>query len=303
LLENADIEKNSALQNRITKACIYFAPKFENIIMQSMPEVGTDNKALMKSTSDLLERFGNEARVKHACLQYGTGGFQVAGFLETRARASIRSPGKTRKTTDKDLSDANIKHPELLKKIKQWRNDLAAAQGLSHYQIISRKAMFGIAGLLPVSRNELLEINGIGQKKVKQYGEELLEMISNYIRDNNISKTVDDTPLVIKKKPKKPDSKVLSYELFIEGKEIPEIAQERGLAVSTIEGHLSYFVGTGELPVDKLLSPEKLAKIKEYFIETEDLSLGPAKIVMGDEVSWGELRFVIRHLELEKTRF
>lgn len=301
LSENADIEKNSALQDRITKACIYFAPKFENIIIQSMPEVGTDNKALMKSTSDLLERFGNEARVKHACLQYGTGGFQVAGFLETRARASIGSTGKTRKTADKDLNDANVKHPGLLKKIKQWRNDLAAEQGLSHYQVISRKAMFGIADLLPVSRNELLEINGIGQKKVKQYGEELLEMISNYIRDNNISKTVDESPLVIKKKEKKPDSKVLSYELFKEGKKIPEIAQERGLAVSTIEGHLSYFVGSGELPVEKLLSPEKLAKIKEYFIETEDLSLGPAKTVLGDEVSWGELRFVIRHLELEKT--
>lgn len=302
LTQNPDIEKNEDLQDRIKKACTYFSPRFETIVIKEMPEAEADNKVIKKTVDDLLERFGNEAQVKFACLQHCMEGFTVAGYLEVRAKSSIEPMPRKRKASIPDLSATGVSHPDLLNSIKQWRDRLADEQDVTHYRVISRQAMLEIADKLPASRKELLEINGLGQKKIKRFGSEILEIISGYLEENNIEKSVDDTPLLIKKKEKKPDSKLLSYELFKTGKSIAEIANERGFAASTIEGHLSHFVGTGEIAVEKLLDPEKFAKIKSYFSETEDLALGPAKTVLGDDVSWGELRFVIKHMEWEKNK-
>jgi uncharacterized protein YpbB len=114
---------------------------------------------------------------------------------------------------------------------------------------------------------------------------------------------VDDAPLILEKKEKKPDTKTLSFDLFNKGKTLEEVAQERGLAVSTIEGHMAHFVGTGEIPVEKFLPPEKLSKIKEFFADADDRSLGSAKAALGDDYSWSELRMVAKHLDwLEKKQ-
>jgi hypothetical protein len=61
-------------------------------------------------------------------------------------------------------------------------------------------------------------------------------------------------------------------------------------------------VGKGLIAASELVSPDKLALITSYFEETEDFRLGPAKTVLGDDVAWGDLKFVLKHLEfLEKS--
>jgi hypothetical protein len=301
LTQNPDIEKNEELQDRIKKACTYFVPRFETIVINAMPEAEADNKVLKKAVDDLLERFGSEAQVKYACLQHCVKGFTVAGYLEVRAKSSIEPPPRRRKASLPDYPATGVSYPDLLNRIRQWRDRLAEEEDVTHYRVISRQAMLEIADKLPVSRKELLEISGLGQKKVKRYGSEILEIISEYLEENKIGKSVDNAPLLIEKKEKKPDTKLVSYELFKAGKSIAEIATERGFASSTIEGHLSHFVGTGDIAVEKVLDPEKLAKIKSYFSKTEDQTLGPAKAALGEDVSWGELRFVIKHLEWERN--
>ena len=46
------------------------------------------------------------------------------------------------------------------------------------------------------------------------------------------------------------------------GKDIAAIAKERNLSTSTIDGHLAYFVGTGEIDINNLVSKEKQKLIK-----------------------------------------
>lgn len=292
-----DIEKNETLQQRITKAAAWFADKFESAVVKSLPEVESDNKALKKSTGDILDRLKVEGRVKLQCLQVCIQGFTVAAYLETRAKSAIEESPVKKRSYKEDFTDKQVSHPEMLKRIRQWRDNIAVQEDVTHYQVLSRRAMHEIADKLPVSRKELLAINGIGQKKVKHYGSELLEMIREYIEEFEIEKTLDYAPLIIEKKEKKPDTKTLSFELFSKGKTLEEVAQERGLATSTIEGHLAHFVGTGEIAIEKFLTPEKLSKIKAFFSGADDRSLGPAKAALGDDYSWGELRMVAKHLD------
>jgi uncharacterized protein YpbB len=74
---------------------------------------------------------------------------------------------------------------------------------------------------------------------------------------------------------------------------LAEIAHERSLVVSTIEGHLLPYVKSGDIPLEKLVAPEKIDKIKEALHQKPNAtSLSEIKAILGDNYSYGEIRFV-----------
>lgn len=100
-------------------------------------------------------------------------------------------------------------------------------------------------------------------------------------------------------KTKKPNTKELSLQLFKEGKSIEDIAKERTLAVSTIEGHLSHWVKTGDINVSRLVKPDKVKTIVNAAKELDTNLLAPIKQMLGDDYSYSELRFAISSLNVK----
>jgi superfamily II DNA helicase RecQ len=117
--------------------------------------------------------------VKKACLDYLKTGFDFPGYLNARAVAMItdekKKPG-TKKMPDKTTSD----HPELLSDLKEWRSKKAQDHGLPHYRIAATKVLIAISNNLPRNNRELKQVKGIGPKKLKQYGDELLSIVALY---------------------------------------------------------------------------------------------------------------------------
>ena len=106
-----------------------------------------------------------------------------------------------------------------------------------------------------------------------------------------------------KVKAAKPDTKELSFALYKEGKTIFEIAEARGFAITTIEGHLAHYVSLGMIPVSQFVAKEKFDVIMEASkkIEVEN-KLTPLKIELGDDYSYSEIRFALatqKHLKKE----
>jgi uncharacterized protein YpbB len=110
--------------------------------------------------------------------------------------------------------------------------------------------------------------------------------------------------LTRKKIPKKTkeETKKISYDLFKKGNSISKIAEERGLSIATIEGHLAHYVGTGQIPVIEFVSQEKKELITSHFDGSDDFKMGPVKESLGDKVSWSEIRFVINHLKYLRSK-
>jgi ATP-dependent DNA helicase RecQ len=84
--------------------------------------------------------------------------------------------------------------------------------------------------------------------------------------------------------------------MFRSGKTISEVAKIRGFATSTIESHLAYYVENGDLGIEQLVDAQKTALISDWFIRNKTLSTGAAKTELGDDVTYSELRFVLKHL-------
>ncbi|MBB6499778.1 helix-turn-helix domain-containing protein [Pedobacter cryoconitis] len=95
--------------------------------------------------------------------------------------------------------------------------------------------------------------------------------------------------------PKKPkeDTKVVSLELFQNGKSITEIAAERKMVVGTIEGHLAHYVALQEISAKDILGSKKLNKILEAIKELQTMSLNPIREHLGKSFTFGEIKIGI----------
>ena len=90
--------------------------------------------------------------------------------------------------------------------------------------------------------------------------------------------------------------------MFNLGHPIAQIADQRGLAASTIENHLAYYVANGKLPVEKVLTAERIATIENAIDKATSIGLAPIKELLGDEYSYGEIRLVLAHREFTSQR-
>jgi ATP-dependent DNA helicase RecQ len=90
--------------------------------------------------------------------------------------------------------------------------------------------------------------------------------------------------------------------LYKEGKDIQTIAKERSLATSTIEGHLTEFIKTGEVDIIAF-ADEKTAKIiSEYLIANTDKTNTDVRTILNNEFSFAQIRAVANYLIWERSK-
>ncbi len=102
-----------------------------------------------------------------------------------------------------------------------------------------------------------------------------------------------------KQKEKKPDTKLVSFELYKAGNSITDIAKARSLTTSTIEGHLAHFVKINQLEILDLLTKEKLNLIEKEIHKQDTFAINPIKGALGQKASYGEIRLVVAYMQKE----
>lgn len=295
----ADAESNIPLQDRVKKAAAWFADKTETVLKEIIAgfTVETDNKTIRKSVNEALERTRREGFTKLACLKAVVSGFNIGKYLDARAKAAIDIPS-VRSHAQKRVEDTSgiSKHPVLLSQLREWRNDKAKEMELPHYMILPQKTIVTLANVIPQSIEALRLVKGMGSKKSEKYGKELLEIIVTYCKKENIDPPELKIDTKKKEKKIKQETKKISFDLFRKGNTIVQIAEERSLSISTIEGHLAHFVRSGDIPVNEFVTKEKTDLIAGCFEGTDDFKLEPVKAALGDKVSWSDIRFVMNHI-------
>ena len=292
-------ENNSSLQERVAKASAYFSSKVEEGVYQACQELSfeTDNKTVRKSIEDALSNLKKEIFVKLSGLKLCSEGFNTISYLKNKANAEIdyNSVASREETSGRREASEKTSNFDLYTRLKQWRDDIANQRSIPVYLVMPSKVLAELSQKLPSSLSELETIKGIGKQKVKQFGKEILGMISAYCEKHNIQQKLLRLP--VKEEKIKIDTKKLSFDLFKQGKTIEEISAERNFTRGTIEAHLCHFIGIGELELSALVSKSKSEKIMDLIGDKRPLSLAEIKAALGDEVSYAEIRAVIKYLE------
>ncbi len=64
--------------------------------------------------------------------------------------------------------------------LQEWRAARAAVENVRRYRIFSNRCLIEVARRDPTKRDELIEVWGIGEKKVEQFGRSLLAALAHF---------------------------------------------------------------------------------------------------------------------------
>lgn len=103
---------------------------------------------------------------------------------------------------------------------------------------------------------------------------------------------------VKQEKPKREDTRFVTFRMYKQGMSIKQIAKERDLQQRTINSHLAHFVAKGMLPVEEFVSPSKCGVIRDVIAETGTIhGLAVIKKACPDYITYEDIILVIASME------
>lgn len=279
--QNIIPEENTFLQDRIQKASSYFTEKLKKI-HQDIENITivTDNKAVKQSIEDAKEQIERFLYRKEVCFVAVKDGFDAIKIVKAKSNANVDFEMAKRiaqaAKQGAGIAPKDSQHPQLYSMLRKWRDNTAAEFQTEEYMVVGSRTILELSNALPRNVAALKRIKGIGATKVTQFGVEILGIIEQYCQENNIAApepTILDKPIKEKAKkeikPPKEDTKSISFRLYKkEGKSVQEIAEERGMTVGTIEGHLAHYIGLGEIDIYDFMDTESFNEIAAHYEET-----------------------------------
>ena len=301
VLSSSENDENESLQERVIKASDYFYEKLLSNVEQHFSEAtfDTDNKVIRKSFNDAADKLRKEIYSKKVCLELCKKGFDLKKYLETKSKSAIEIPENAGKSTSSGSSSASsfTMYPEFYARLKKWRAEKADQLNVEISKILPQKTLHEIVQVLPVSRADLKAVKGMGGTRLQQFGKDILEQVLKFRKEKGMELPIGAEKEIAKAGLSSPE---ISFDSFKNGKTIPEIADERGMAVSTIEGHLANFVGSGDLQLDQLVDPARSKVILEYLSKNKVSGANEIRTALGNEYTYSEIRFVFKHLEANR---
>ena len=182
LLQQSDVEHNTALQERIASAAGYFSEKIKSLILDvvSKADLDIDSKAVKKQLHDAVNRLETDARIKYESLIACLSGFRLSSLLKAKAEAAIEKEKPKESRPPDPVTGEDMAHPVLFNRLRAWRMEKSAEMNVPPYAVFSQRALYEMVHYLPMNRKDLLKINGIGQKKLTQFGEDIMNIIQTY---------------------------------------------------------------------------------------------------------------------------
>jgi len=299
--EAPSCEQNPALQERLIKGVVYFDEHLKSIFegLFKLP-FKTDNKAVNEQLTEALQRLKEDVFLKACCLDACKGGFSVREYQKTKSVKVLEAAKSEKKKVE--IKDDTMDKSPLYARLRAWRSRKADELDTELYAIIPNKPLKIIAQEKPVTLAALKEIEGMGTKRVKAYGAEILDIVLKFMGQGPDAVDFGELPEEpTKEKKQKGETYLKTKEMFDRGMSVKAIAKERNLAVSTIFSHLVRFVEQGTLEASQFVEKEKYNEILEYFESTFDPQINVAREVLGEEYQYGEIKAVL--VELQKEGF
>ena len=159
----------------------------------------------------------------------------------------------------------------LLNKLKDLRKKIADKKSIPPYVIFQDPSLVEMTIRYPVKFEELSSIFGVGEGKSKKYGKEFLELISEYVEQNNITRPDD---LVVKSAGKNSSLKLFIIQSIDRKLSIEDIAQSKSMDLSELISEMETIVFSGtkldiSYCIDDYLDEDQQGELYDYFIESE----------------------------------
>ena len=197
-----------------------------------------------------------------------------------------------RRTVDLDYVEKNYEK-ELFEELRELRFEIAKERSIAPFIIFHDSSLKEMATYFPQNREEFLKIKGVGTKKYESYGERFIEIIKNYTENKGIDNSKIERKVTEVSRKTQGNNKD-TYDYYLEGLSLEEIANKRDLTVGTIFRHLEKCHNNGQtVDWSRFVNENKEEKILTVINEIGIERLKPIKEALPDDISYEDIRIVI----------
>ncbi len=183
----------------------------------------------------------------------------------------------------------------LFDRLRTLRREVADERGVPAYVVFSDATLRDMARIRPGTATALLNVRGVGERKVNDLGPLFLECIAEYSRANGIELDMSAGGRPKRQRSsRKNDAKAAAFQMFAKGAPIEKVAEITGKAPSTVWGYLALFI---EAHPSQRLDPWVSRETRETVAgAVKDLGVAYLKPIfdrLGGRVPYEQIRLVI----------
>ena len=262
---------------------------------------GKKNAVIQSHKTDSLEVFGSGsskdsnfwmAIIRQALVTgYLVKEIESYGLIRITARgkAFLNQPSSFMMTEDHkydqdDVAQVLQNKPQgildnnLMQLLISLRKRIAEANGVPPYAVFQENSLEEMCLKYPISQDELVNINGVGEGKAKRYGEKFIGLIINYVEENNIIRPDD---LVVKSTGINSALKLFLIQTIDRKLLLEDIADAKGMTMDKLISEMETIVFSGtKLNIDyyleNLFDEDQTEELYDYFIEAKTDSISNA---------------------------
>ena len=190
--------KDRTIEAQKVISCIYKMKRSFGVGMIVDVLRGSKNKKLLSLGFDELSTYGIMKEYSSDGLKEFINILIAHGYLEVNEEYSTVALNNISFKVIKDevkvlLKEVNIESNrieinDLFEKLRLLRQEIAQEERKAPYMIFGDGTLREMSIKYPITKEEILEISGVGEIKYERYGERFIEVIKLYVIENNIEK-------------------------------------------------------------------------------------------------------------------
>jgi len=175
--------------------------------------------------------------------------------------------------------------PLLVGMLKDLRRKVSKRMGIPPFVIFQDPSIEDMAIQYPITIDELTKITGVGQGKAQRYGKEFIDLIKQYVADNEIIRPQD---MVVKSVVNKSGLKVQIIQSVDRKVPLNVLAQSKGIDTRDLLDEIESIVNSGtklniDYYINTLMDQEHQDEIYDYFREASNESIEDALADLGED--------------------
>jgi ATP-dependent DNA helicase RecQ len=187
---------------------------------------------------------------------------------------------------------------DLFEALRTWRRDTAAARNVAAFVVLGDRTLRDLAAIRPSSIERLRAVSGIGQVRLREHGDELLQLIDTHCAGRELERDVAIEVRPPRERPRTSRTTAAKTEaigLLQEGRTIEDVMERTGRARSTVVGDLCEIIEDGRCqPSLRMWVTEETEEvIRRAAAEAGIERLKPVREIVGETISYDQIRIVV----------